>query len=588
MSQPRSLGLARQVTLWCSLLIALSSGTNYGFSAYAPQLGAQLRITHTQLNLIGSAGNMGVYTSGPFWGKLVDTRGPRILFVSALFLLSAGYFGIRAFYDGNFDFLSPDGMSGFGFTLIILFAICSGLGGNAGLTAAVNATAKSFPDTLRGTATGVVLSGFGLSAFLFSTIAHTAFPGDTSSFLLLLALGTSLPMLIGVFFVRPIPFTPPPSDGLEEVNERLLTGEDTRQQEHLDDAYAPIVVGGVFENVDAEESATPLLASEASSLFESERGSTLLDDSASDSGTITPKRVGDTNMSHLQFPDAPTTTAAARSQSHRGRSRTLSKMRAHGHGEHGDVHGLNLFRKLEFWIIFAIMSLLSGTGLMWINNVGAVAQALYAHANPTTFDTPAGIEAASKLQATNVSFTSIGNCIGRILIGIVADIGRTRWGISRPTFLCVVAIGFVLSQAFAARVEDPDALYIASGLVGVVYGGLFGLCPVIIIEWFGLGHFSQNWGYTSLSPFLGGNIFSLGFGRNLDAHAPHPEGVIATRGGVTPKPDASHQCMQGLECYVSSLHITTAACVLALGLSVWAALRDRRRRLSRAQRHARV
>ena len=52
---------------------------------------------------------------------------------------------------------------------------------------------------------GIVISGFGLSAFLFSTIAHVAFPGNTSDFLLILAVGTALPMVLGFFLVRPIP-----------------------------------------------------------------------------------------------------------------------------------------------------------------------------------------------------------------------------------------------------------------------------------------------------------------------------------------------------------------------------------------------
>lgn len=51
----------------------------------------------------------------------------------------------------------------------------------------------------------MVISGFGLSAFLFSTIAHVVFPGDTSSFLLILAIGTSLPFIPAFFLVRPIP-----------------------------------------------------------------------------------------------------------------------------------------------------------------------------------------------------------------------------------------------------------------------------------------------------------------------------------------------------------------------------------------------
>lgn len=75
----------------------------------------------------------------------------------------------------------------------------------------------------RASTTGLVISGFGLSAFFFSTVSHF-FPGDTSSFLLLLALGTSTPMIIGFFFVRPIPL---PQEKLEgeggEDEEGILT-----------------------------------------------------------------------------------------------------------------------------------------------------------------------------------------------------------------------------------------------------------------------------------------------------------------------------------------------------------------------------
>lgn len=62
--------------------------------------------------------------------------------------------------------------------------------------------------------TGLVASGFGLSAFLFSTIAHVAFPGNTSDFLLILALGTSVTPLLATFFLRHAPDEEPkPFDG---------------------------------------------------------------------------------------------------------------------------------------------------------------------------------------------------------------------------------------------------------------------------------------------------------------------------------------------------------------------------------------
>lgn len=65
---------ARSLTLVGSILVALGSGTNYVsdvrishracdnncaqvYSAYAPQLGAKLHLSHTQLNIIGISGN---------------------------------------------------------------------------------------------------------------------------------------------------------------------------------------------------------------------------------------------------------------------------------------------------------------------------------------------------------------------------------------------------------------------------------------------------------------------------------------------------------------------------------------------------
>ena len=66
----------------------------------------------------------------------------------------------------------------------------------------------------RATTVGLVFSGFGLSAFLFSFISRIFFPGDTSSFLLILAVGTACPMIMGHFLVRPIPLArSSPPDG---------------------------------------------------------------------------------------------------------------------------------------------------------------------------------------------------------------------------------------------------------------------------------------------------------------------------------------------------------------------------------------
>ncbi|KAF5363758.1 hypothetical protein D9756_001104 [Leucocoprinus leucothites] len=150
---------------------------------------------------------VGVYTFGPIWGRIVDTRGPRIPLTGAFVLLLTGYSGIKYAFDAGV----PQGamtISTFTFALVVLCNFMTGAGGNGGLTSSVNSTARSFPDRARATATGLVISGFGLSAFIFSTIAHIMYAGNTSAFLQLLALGTSAPMLVGFFLVRHIPLPP--------------------------------------------------------------------------------------------------------------------------------------------------------------------------------------------------------------------------------------------------------------------------------------------------------------------------------------------------------------------------------------------
>ena len=62
---------------------------------------------------------------------------------------------------------------------------------------------------------GLVLSGFGLSAFYFSAISGLLYPGDTFSLLLFLTLGTSFPMIVGYFLVRPV-LLPLPDVSTEE------------------------------------------------------------------------------------------------------------------------------------------------------------------------------------------------------------------------------------------------------------------------------------------------------------------------------------------------------------------------------------
>ncbi|KAF8580797.1 MFS general substrate transporter [Ramaria rubella] len=561
------LARARIATLLGSVLTALSSGTNYVYSAYAPQLGTRLHITYTQLNIIGLSGNMGVYTTGPVIGRVVDKRGPRLLLILAFIFLLVGYSGLRRYYDAGPS--NDEKLPVLSLIAMSLFSYMTGAGGNCGLLAASNSTAKSFPERLRATTVGLVLSGFGLSAFFFSTLAHRLFPGNTSSFLLFLALGTSLPVIVGYFTVRPVPHAERPEANpgiidraaVDSSSHLLRPGAETdgagfgefasstaiaaahKADDSLDDAFVPITTAAYPELVSAVD----------------------VPRSRSRSMELSPARAFDVGI--------------RASSSRKGASQTNPVALP----DEVDRHGKRMLTGWEFWLLFTILSLLSGTGLMFINNVGSISQALSAKGNPNYDRIEAG-----KLQAAQVSIISLANCGARIGIGAGADLVKNRFAGHRSYLLTLISTFFILSQIVASRIEDVTRLWQASVILGLGYGGVFGLLPTITIEWFGMAHWSENWGFVSLAPLVGGNLFSLLFGRNLDAHVPgstanstfatatlsaaglHPRAPI-------PSPEPGHQCLEGRLCYADTLAVTTAACVVALVLSLVAAWRDRRK-----------
>ncbi|KAF9068493.1 major facilitator superfamily domain-containing protein [Rhodocollybia butyracea] len=557
---PPTFSLPRVIVLLASLLAALAAGTNYVFSAYGPQLGARLGISHTQLNLIGLGGNayqvllVGVYISAPIWGKIVDHRGPKSLLGIGFVVLFSGYAGIRAIYDAGLP-ANVQKLSTGSLALLVLCSLMTGIGGNGGLAAAINTTAKTFPDKIRGSTTGLVISGFGLSAFFFSGIAHITFPGDTSSFLLLLALGTSFPMLIGFFLVRPIPL--PSSEAYHDPI-------DVDHAEADAASLAPSIISGYGQE---NNSRTHLLTHD-------------------DTGLEAGLGQAPTTIADGYIQDARTKTGIEMSpprRSSRSASRHRSSSTRRSFSQSGrllldtgpNIFGAQLWKSIDFWIPFISLSLLSGTGIMRnslaladINNVGSMAQALYVSRNIDSYN---DVDAA-QWQATQVSTISLMNFSGRVLIGLLSDLVKSRFNLPRSTLLILVAFIVLSSQVAAAYIEDVRILWRASALLGLGYGSMFSLYATLCIEWFGLPHFSENWGYLSLSPLFGGNIFSVAFGRNLDAHAPSTDATYAPSPAIPPG-----QCLDGLSCYVNTLHLTIGACMVAIGLSLWATWRDKKK-----------
>jgi hypothetical protein len=208
----------------------------------------------------------------------------------------------------------------------------------------------------RGTATALPLAAFGLSAFFFSCLSSWLFPGNTESFLLVLAIATSSLIFVGFFFCRVVPvvgsYTAVPN--VDPDNNRLhrtKSGE-SRHSSHVygDDTLGTSTVArktsrSPLNSVDPEPMYIPntdATAQETSSLF-----------SKSSSSSDEEEHIRDAEGNH-------------------GGDAVLDGCSDSGAGlpgHHLDIRGWALFRNADFWLLFTMLGTLCGVGLMTIKYV---------------------------------------------------------------------------------------------------------------------------------------------------------------------------------------------------------------------------
>ncbi|CED85214.1 Major facilitator superfamily domain, general substrate transporter [Phaffia rhodozyma] len=589
-STQAELNLKRAVTLLASLSVSLVSGTNYVVAAYAPQLAKELHLSGTEINIVAAAGNLGVYSVGPLWGLIVDSRGPKLNLLSAAVLLLVGYSGIRAF------FIKAIPYTGSGSLIILsLASFLTGAGSGAGLSGGLNSVAKSFPDATRATATGVVLAGYGLSAFLFSSISHVFFPGDTSSFLLLLSWGCFIPCFVGIFIIQPvIPPVHSPAYNACESGWNRIDGTDlnhvagpSEDSMNYADQHSSSLSSSLDEDQWDRENRQLVPTSPIRELSHLLNADDTPNYHTYSNGTREQGLEGgergkkSKSVAILdEYPAGSAKTPGSIASLHEPLSLVISRGSVRSFLPHEvDLNGWALLQEMDFWLLTSIVCLLSGTGICWINNCGLTTLALISEGGRLCDS-----EELIRLQATQVSVISIWNCIGRISIGISSDLAKKNFRIRRIHFLSLISFVFLISQLVLLFTQKAEYLWITSSLLGLAYGGMFGLCPVVCLEWFGMANFSLNWGFVSMAPIVGSNLTNLVYGRVYDSHT---LGKIFTRstliinkifhmttaagGGLGI--DEAHSCLLGRKCYAATFYLTSVLCILALFLSVFAGYR---------------
>jgi hypothetical protein len=190
-----------------------------------------------------------------------------------------------------------------------------------------------------------VAAGYGLSAFLFATIAHTIFPGNTSGFLLVLSIGTALPMLVGLALVKVAPHTDAiaiPSYSQTRHSIEVVPERDERRHSENWEVYSAVVGPGGYERLTESDIEDELMeASVAQPFLRHESRERLRSGTTDPEVELSPSRRDSTALPHPE------------TRTHRhSRSRSRSLVRPH---EHADIYGWDLLQNSEFWVLFLTM-----------------------------------------------------------------------------------------------------------------------------------------------------------------------------------------------------------------------------------------
>ena len=218
---------------------------------------------------------------------------------------------------------------------------------------------------------------------------------------------------------------------------------------------------------------------------------------------------------------------------------------------HLDIRGFALLPHPEFWQLFCMMGVMTGIGLMTINNIGNDVQALWRR-----YDENVDPHLIEKRQNMHVSIISFFSFSGRLASGIGSDYLVSHFNRSRFWCLFASATLFCVAQVLAISTENPGLLVLVSGITGLAYGFLFGVYPSLVAHTFGVHGLSQNWGTMILAPVISGNIFNLLYGRIYDSHS-----IV--------NDDGTRDCLEGKACYSSAYIVTFFSAIAAVLLCSW-------------------
>lgn len=218
----------------------------------------------------------------------------------------------------------------------------------------------------------------------------------------------------------------------------------------------------------------------------------------------------------------------------------------------------------DYLILYILFFSLSGSGLMYIDAVTPMARAV---TDVSSGKTDLEIEDDYKsTKSLGMSLLSIFNCLGRILIGIVSDLTRKRFGLGRGVWIMIVCITMSIGHLIPLLSSSQSAYYATTVIIGFSYGSSFCIISSFLTEIYPKERYSLNYGILCTSTCFGSFVYNGIFGAVYDSHS----SIVQEK----------HICY-GKSCYATAFILTCVMCfVTSFGLSIYVFIKDLKRRIS--------
>ena len=461
----------------------------------------------------------------PIFGYLCDRYNPRPISLLSAFLFGGGYLLAALTYRQG-----PRNEDGWPFWVMILAFVGIGMGTVSMYLSALTTCAKNFGrGKHKGLALALPIAAFGLSGMWQSQIgSHLLYePGDGGSkgdvdvfryFLFLAGL------LFGVGVIG--------SMGLRVVNEEDL----------IDEAVDELERSGLLED---------------SPFFQH----SVLHDSENSYGTVDrPRSTTPEDNDPQLYTDANSSISRDEPNDARKKTWLLNLETRHFLTDH------------TMWFFAAGFFLVTGPGEAFINNLGTIIDTFY----PPTSDVPPW-----NSPATQVSIVALTSTLARLLTGTISDLlAPTRAGegyskafeVSRVTFLLGSTLLLSLGQVLLASgliQRSPDGFSLISAFIGLGYGAVFSLSPIIVSVVWGVQNFGTNWGIVAVFPAGGAAVWGALYSWVYQ---------IGARQGAATEEDAL--LCYGTKCYAATFLAMAVCTWVAVVLWAWAWRGWRRRGLA--------